>query len=98
MPRWTARDERQYEHIKDQLEDRGKPSRDAKSVAARTVNKTRRQQGRTPNRATQGTGNPTTRLESRTRDELYNIARKQSIAGRSAMSKAQLMEAIRSRR
>jgi hypothetical protein len=62
------------------------------------VNKTRRQQGRTPNRTTQGTGNPTTRLESRTRDELYNIARKNDIAGRSALNKAELIEAIRSRR
>jgi hypothetical protein len=98
MPGWTARDDRQYEHIKEQLEDRGKPSGDARSIAARTVNKTRRQQGRTPNRTTQGTGNPTTRLEARTRDELYNIARKNDIAGRSALNKAELIEAIRSRR
>ena len=99
MPRgWNSKDERQYEHIKDSSEERGVPEDKAKEIAARTVNKHRREEGRTPNQCTQGTGNPSRRLEDRTRDELYNMARERRIAGRSAMSKSQLIEAIRAAR
>lgn len=99
MPRgWSDKDERQYEHIKESSEERGVPEERAKEIAARTVNKTRREQGRTPNQRTQGTGNPHRRLEDRTRDELYNMARERRIAGRSAMSKEQLIQAIRAAR
>ena len=52
---WTNKDERQYQHIKDSAEERGKSSAKAKEIAARTVNKQRRSEGRTPNRTTQGT-------------------------------------------
>jgi hypothetical protein len=95
---WTHKDERQYEHIRDQLKEDGKKSKSAREIAARTVNKQRRTEGRTPNRTTQGTGNPNTPLEARTRDELYNRAKKMDIPGRSRMNKAQLIDAIRKRR
>jgi plasmid stabilization system protein ParE len=95
---WTNKDERKYEHIKESSEERGVPEVRAKEIAARTVNKTRREQGRTPNQRTQGTGNPNRRLEARTRDELYNIARDRHIVGRSSMSKSQLIQAIRDAR
>jgi plasmid stabilization system protein ParE len=96
MPRaWSNKDERQYEHIKDSELDRGRGEDKAEEIAARTVNKQRRTEGRTPNRRTQGTGNPTTRLESRSRDELYNRAKELNVAGRSKMTKAELAEAIR---
>jgi hypothetical protein len=95
---WTDKDERQYEHVKDSALDRGRSEDKAEEVAARTVNKRRRSEGRTPNRRTTGTGNPNTRLEDRTKDELYNRARELNVAGRNKMSKAELIEAIRQRR
>jgi hypothetical protein len=99
MPRaWTAKDERMYEHIRDSAQEDGKSEQRAKEIAARTVNRQRREEGRTPSRTTQGTGNPNTSLESRTRRELYNRARDMDIGGRSSMSKAQLVDAIRDRR
>jgi plasmid stabilization system protein ParE len=75
MPKaWTDKDERKYEHIKESEQQRGLPTRRAKEIAARTVNKARRQQGRTPNRRTQGTGNPNAALEERSVQELRNRA------------------------
>lgn len=94
---WRDKDERMYEHIKTSNEERGMKETRAKEVAARTVNKQRRQEGETPNRTTQGTGNPNTRLEARTKDELYNRAKELGVSGRSGMSKDALVEAIRSR-
>ncbi|MEW4456371.1 Rho termination factor N-terminal domain-containing protein [Bremerella sp. JC817] len=98
MPGWTDKDDRQYEAIRDSNLERGMKKERAKEVAARTVNKQRREKGETPNKRTQGTGNPHSSLESRTKDELYNIAQKMSIRGRSKMSKPQLIDAIRDRR
>jgi plasmid stabilization system protein ParE len=95
MPQWSEKDERQYEHIKDSAKARGKSEKRAKEIAARTVNKERREQGRTPNRTTQGTGNPNHALEDRSTRELYNRARELNIAGRSKMNKSQLVKAIR---
>jgi hypothetical protein len=92
---WSKKDERQYQHIKTQAQRRGRNAVRAKEIAARTVNKTRRREGRTPNRSTQGTGNPASSLESRTRQELYNRARELDIDGRSRMSKRELIHAIR---
>jgi plasmid stabilization system protein ParE len=98
MPSWTDKDERQYEHIKDSTLDRGVPEPKAEEIAARTVNKRRREEGRTPNRRTMGTGNPNRGLEERSRDEIYNRARDMKIEGRSKMSKAELVDAIRDAR
>lgn len=98
MPGWTAKDERQYEKIRDSNLDRGMKKERAKEVAARTVNKHRRKEGKTPNKKTQGKGNPQTSLEQRTKDELYNIAKEMNVSGRSKMSKPQLIVAIRDRR
>ena len=95
MPRaWSAKDERQYDHIKESQQERGSGEDKAEEIAARTVNKQRREEGRTPNRRTQGTGNPNLPLAERTRDELYNIAKEKKIAGRSSMSKQELVEAV----
>jgi plasmid stabilization system protein ParE len=96
MPqRWSDKDERKYEHIKDSSRDRGASEERAKEIAARTVNKGRREEGRTPNTRTQGTGNPNRGYEGRTRDELYNIAKERNIRGRSSMSKDELIRALR---
>ena len=99
MPQaWSDKDERQYEHVKEQSKDRGVSTSRAKEIAARTVNKQRREEGRTPNQTTQGSGNPNTPLEERTKDELYNLAKDMNIEGRSKMKKSELVEAIRDRR
>jgi hypothetical protein len=96
VPRaWTKKDERQYEHVKQSELDRGRSTARAEEIAARTVNQQRREEGRTPKQTTSGTGNPNTRLEERTRDELYNRARELEIRGRSDMTKAELVSAIR---
>lgn len=96
MPeKWSNKDERMYEHIKDSNEDQGKSEKRAKEIAARTVNKHRREGGRTPNKTTQGTGNPNQSLEDRSKDELYNKAQDLNIEGRSDMSKEELAKAIR---
>lgn len=95
MPSWTKKDERQYEHVKESSQQRGVRKERAKAIAARTVNKRRREEGRTPNKTTQGTGNPSRSLENRSREELYNQAKKRNIAGRSSMNKADLVKALR---
>ena len=98
MPKaWTDKDERQYEKIKQSERERGRSSARAKEVAARTVNKRRREEGRTPNRTTQGTGNPNTPLEERSRQELYNLAQERDVEGRSKMKKAELVRALKRR-
>ena len=92
---WTDKQERKYEHIKGSAKSRGTPTKRAKEIAARTVNKRRRKEGRTPNKTSQGTGNPRTRLEDRTVQELRNLAARKRIAGRSHMNKAELVRALR---
>ena len=94
---WSPKRERQYEHIKDGLEDRGTGTDKADEIAARTVNKQRREEGRTKSgrKTTSGTGNPNLALEDRTREELYNRAKELDIEGRSQMDKRQLARAIR---
>ncbi len=98
MPGWTKKDERQYEKIKESSEERGVDTKRAKEIAARTVNKHRRQKGETPNKTTQGTGNPNRSLEERSKQELYNLAKEKNIAGRSNMNKEALVQAIRDSR
>ena len=96
MPRaWTKKDERQFEHVKESVLERGAKLEKAEEIAGRTVNKQRRIEGRTPNKRTQGTGNPNLALTELTRDELYNRAKERHIRGRSDMSKQELIEALR---
>jgi hypothetical protein len=92
---WSNKDERKYDHIKESNRERGMGDDRAQEVAARTVNKARREEGRTPNTRTQGSGNPNRSYEDRTRDELYNIAKERKIEGRSRMSKDELIRALR---
>jgi hypothetical protein len=45
---WNAKEERQYENVKSSEENReGRPEKDAKRIAAATVNKERRKKGET---------------------------------------------------
>lgn len=105
MPRaWSAKRERQYEHIKDGLEERGRSEDEAEEIAARTVNKERARSGeaKTASRSSIDDLSSGRRggLRShrgpggRTRDQLYNEARQKGIEGRSKMNKAQLEEAV----
>ena len=96
-PAWSEKDQRQFDEVKQSYEDRGKPEDAAAEIAGRVVNKRRREEGRTPNRETQGTGNPNTSLEDRSVKELRNRAEELDIVGRSRMNKSQLIAAIRDR-
>src|SRR4051794_23674041 len=98
---WSAKRERQYEHIEESLEERGTPKKKAKEIAARTVNKERAQAGeaKQSSRLSRddmssgrrgGMRSGTNRPKGRTRDQLYNEARKLGIDGRSKMNKEQL--------
>jgi hypothetical protein len=92
---WSNKDERMYEHIKESERERGADAERAEEIAARTVNKHRREEGRTPNRTTQGTGNPNTPYEERTKEELENLAQERGISGYSSMTKSELIEKLR---
>ena len=102
---WSAKRERQYEHIEESLEERGTPKKKAKEIAARTVNKERARKGeaKESSRLSRqdissgrrgGLRSGTSRPKGPTRDQLYNEARKLGIEGRSKMKKAQLQRAV----
>ncbi len=96
MPqKWSTKDERKYQHIKKSEHERGVSLARAKEVAARTVNKARRLEGRTRRRTASGTGNPNRPLEERTVQELRNRAGQLHIEGRARMRKGELVSAIR---
>ncbi|MEV4122805.1 plasmid stabilization protein [Micromonospora sp. NPDC049645] len=96
--------ERQYEHIKDSAQKRGVPTGRAKEIAARTVNKERARSGeaRTASRSSlndvssghRGGKRSHTGAQGRTKEQLYNEAKKRGIKGRSSMSKAELEKAL----
>ncbi|MDX3102666.1 plasmid stabilization protein [Nonomuraea angiospora] len=105
MPRGSSRKrERQYEHIKESSKKRGESDKRAKEIAARTVNKERARAGesRTASRTSTQDISSSRRggLRShsgaggRTRDQLYEEAKRRNIKGRSKMSKAQLEKAL----
>ncbi len=58
---WSAKDERQYEHIKDSEKERGRSTERAKEIAARTVNKQRASEGRTKEGGKEGKGGPSSK-------------------------------------
>ena len=102
---WSAKRERQYEHIKDSLEDRGTSEDKAEEIAARTVNKERARKGeaKTSSRLSRedissgrrgGLRSGTSRAKGRTRDQLYEEAKDRGIEGRSKMTKDQLRRAV----
>ena len=101
---WSAKRERQYEHIKDGLLDRGSSEDKAEEIAARTVNKERARAGeaRTSSRsstddissARRGGLRSHTGSKGRTYEQLRNEARDRGIKGRSKMTKAELQRAV----
>ena len=102
--RWSDKRERQYEHIKDSLLERGKGEKIAEEIAARTVNKDRARAGEseTASRTSLDDISPERRggLRShrgeggRTYAQLYAEAAKANIKGRSKMTKAELERAV----
>lgn len=95
---WTDKDKRQFKQVKESYLESGKASYEAAEIAGRVVNKQRRLENRTPKKSSSGTGNPNLRYEDRSYDELYNLARKHDISGRSRLGKKDLIEAIRTSR
>ncbi len=101
---WSAKRERQYEHIKAGLESRGESEERAEEIAARTVNKERARHGESKTKSATSTRDISSgrrgglRSHSgaggRTRDQLYEEARRKGIEGRSRMTKAQLERAV----
>jgi hypothetical protein len=96
---------RQYEHIKESQRERGASEDRAEEIAARTVNKERARSGESRTRSRTSTNDMsssrrggqrsgTSRAKGRTRDQLYNEARKLGIEGRSKMNKDQLKRAV----
>jgi hypothetical protein len=102
---WNAKRERQYEHIKDGLSERGTSEDKAEEIAARTVNKERARSGeaRQSSRLSRkdmsssrrgGQRSSTNRAKGRTKEQLYNEAKRMGIEGRSKMNKQQLQRAV----
>ncbi len=101
---WSAKRERQYEHIKEGLEERGRSEPVAEEIAARTVNKVRARSGEAQQSSRTSTDDISSSRRGglrshrgaggRTRDQLYEEARRRGIKGRSQMNKAQLERAV----
>src|SRR5436189_5227159 len=101
VPRlWSKKRERQYDHIKEGLRERGETEDTAEEIAARTVNKERARAGE----AKQASRTSVEDISSgrrgglrshqgaggRTKEQLYNEAKQRGIEGRSKMTKAEL--------
>ena len=102
---WSAKRERQYEHIFESEKDQCRSTKRAKEIAARTVNKERARAGeaRSSSRLSRtdissgrrgGIRSGTQRPKGRTKEQLYNEAKRMGIEGRSRMTKQQLQRAV----
>jgi plasmid stabilization system protein ParE len=101
---WSKKRERQYEHIKEGLLDRGEKEDTAEEIAARTVNKERARHGEARESSRTSTDDMSSGRRGglrshkgpggRTYDQLYNEAKDRNIKGRSKMNKAQLERAV----
>ena len=102
--KWSDKRERQYRHIKESAEARGKDEKVAERIAAATVNKDRARHGESetasrtslegPSPERRGGLHSHTGEGGRTRDQLYREAAKRGIKGRSRMSKQELLAAV----
>ncbi|GAB3749753.1 plasmid stabilization protein [Microlunatus parietis] len=101
---WSDKRERQYEHIKEGLRERGRSEDVSEEIAARTVNKERARGGesKTSSRTSthdvssghRGGKRSHSGSKGRTKDQLYNEARQRGIKGRSTMTKDELARAV----
>jgi hypothetical protein len=102
--RWSAKRDRQYEHIKEGLEEQGRGEAEAEEIAARTVNKERARTGEAKQRSRSSTKDISSARRGglrshkgpagRTYRQLYAEAQRKGIDGRSKMTKAQLERAV----
>ena len=101
---WSDKHERQYEHVKEGAKRRGTSESRAEEIAARTVNKNRARQGES-NRASRtstqdvspqhrGGKRSHSGPQGRTKEQLYQDAKRQGVKGRSKMNKAELERAV----
>lgn len=101
---WNEKRERQYEHIKEGLLDRGESQDEAEEIAARTVNKERARAGEAKTKSKSSVDDISSGRRGglrsgsgpggRTYDQLYNEARQKNIKGRSKMNKRELERAV----
>jgi hypothetical protein len=101
---WSAKRERQYEHVKSSAEQRGESEDTAEEIAARTVNKERARSGeaKTSSKLSRkdmpsgqrGGHRSHSGAQGPTRDQLYEEAKRKNVQGRSTMTKAQLERAV----
>ena len=101
---WSRKRERQYEHIKEGLEERGRPEKTAEQIAARTVNKERARAGEAEHASRTSTDDLSSGRRGglrshrgpggRTKAQLYKEAQDKNVPGRSSMSKAELEQAV----
>jgi hypothetical protein len=101
---WSAKRERQYEHVKESLVQKGRPEGSAKEIASRTVNKERARTGEAGQASSTSTDDISSGrrggLRSHrgagggTRDQLYAEAQRKGVKGRSRMSKLELERAV----
>jgi hypothetical protein len=101
---WSAKRERQYQHIKEGLEDRGRPEQLAEEIAARTETKERARSGEAREASRTSVQDISSGRRGglrshrgpggRTAKQLYEEARRRGIRGRSKMTKAQLERAV----
>jgi len=106
---WSQKRERQYEHIKESEQKQGRSTKRAKEIAARTVNKERARSGeaKSASRLSRtdissgrrgGLRSGRSSERGRTKDQLYNEAKRMGISGRSRMNKQQLQRAVDARK
>jgi hypothetical protein len=102
---WSNKRERQYKQVKSSAKKRGASTKRAKEIAARTVNKERARSGEArsssrtsrrdmPSSRRGGLRSGTNRPKGRTKEQLYNEAKRMNISGRSKMNKQQLQRAV----
>ena len=101
---WSAKRERQYEHVKESEEKQGRSTKRAKQIAAATVNKERARKGEARSASPSSTRDISSGRRGglrsgsggggRTKEQLYNEAKRRGIKGRSKMNKAQLQRAV----
>jgi len=102
---WSAKRERQYEYIKEGEKKQGRSTKRAKQIAAATVNKERARKGEAKSASRSSTHDlssgrrgglrsGTNRPKGRTKEQLYNEAKRRGVKGRSRMTKAQLQRAL----
>jgi hypothetical protein len=101
---WSDKRERQYDHIKEGLLERGEDEDTAEEIAARTVNKERARAGEAAESSRSSTEDISSGRRGglrshrgpggRTYEQLYNEARDKNVKGRSKMNKAELERAV----